>query len=167
VDSVMLYSEKHEPAPFRRSHERFEDMPNPLIQFHFDSNAFRLGLFAAVFALVLGVTGWEPCEAQQIPRRLDTSVYQNRGPTPPLLSPRGPLFIQPDVSPYTGQRIKTYYKPTARQLWSAPAPFFQGPAGWTPGGRQLQEQPPPSLQGPTGWTPGGAQRRTGPRPQLE
>lgn len=150
----MLYCVKYQPRPSRRSYERFEDMSNSLIQANRSSSIPRICFFAAVLALLLGVTGWERCEAQQIPRRIDTSTYQNRGPTPPLLAPRGPLFIQPGVSPYTNERLKTYYRPSAQQLGIAPPPYLPESAGrYTPKWTRPEKVPDPYLPEPGGYTP--------------
>lgn len=163
-DFFVLYCGKREPRPFRRSYEGLGNMYNSLIQHNFSGSLLRLGFVVGVFALVLGLIGWEVCEAQQIPRRIDVSTYQNRGPTPPLLAPRGPLLIQPGVSPYTGERFKTYFRPSARQLEVAPSPFLQDPVSWTARGRQMEKAPDPFLKEEQVWSPGGKQSGATPGP---
>lgn len=81
-----------------------------------DSNCAMFAPFVLSLAVVLSVACWQPCEAQQIPRRLDTSNYQNRGPTPPKLDVPGPFTIERIESPTTGKPIKVYQKPVARTL---------------------------------------------------
>jgi hypothetical protein len=68
----------------------------------------RLAFLGLAFTFLLVAPLWQRCEAQQIPRRIDTTPYQNRGPTPPKLDLPGNLAIQGGISPTTGKRVKVY-----------------------------------------------------------
>jgi hypothetical protein len=122
----------------------------------------RFALIAALFIFFFDFALAQLCQAQSIPRRLDTSNFQNQAPAAPLFEPRGPLWVTGEISPFTGRPVKIYYRPTAEQLDAAPGSSLQSPTRWRPSGRQSETPPGSSLSGSVGWTPSGRQRNTAP-----
>lgn len=90
-----------------------------------ESSKARFRPIILAVAVVLAGACWQPCHAQQIPRRVDTSNYQNRGPTAPKTELPGPLTIERVRSPETGKPIKVYRKPSLDRQPQQPVPVPQ------------------------------------------
>ncbi len=142
------------------SYERFERMSESSFpsQFEIKGNLHRLVTIAVISAIVLTVTATQTCEAQMIPRRIDTYYLQRHAPTPPKLSLPGVLTIEHATSPVTGQPTKIIQKQTRPQ----PA---AGSVQQTRGGTMTQTNWPGRAQGSLQSTRGGtATQLSGPEP---
>lgn len=113
-------------------------------------------ILTSILSCVLGLALVQLCEAQQIPRRIDTSVYQNRSPAAPKLSPPGVWTTRTGIKPSTGQPIKIYQKEQIRVWPGAGVSMPPGPVVTTPGttGTNIRPWPGPGVSG-TVQPPGG------------